>query len=56
MGIDRRKRLRGADGIEVHHYPGTFHGSSLVGEAAVTRRMIADKLDALRRGLRAGEV
>ncbi|MGP4029461.1 alpha/beta hydrolase [Actinomadura sp. 3N407] len=36
---------------EVHHYPGTFHGSTMIREAAVTRRMHADRLDALRRAL-----
>ncbi|MFA1542505.1 alpha/beta hydrolase [Actinomadura monticuli] len=36
---------------EMHHYPGTFHGSTLISGAAVTRRMNADRLDALRRGL-----
>ncbi|MEU6423724.1 alpha/beta hydrolase [Streptomyces spiralis] len=39
---------------ELHLYPGTFHGSALaVPDAAVSRRMTADQLDALRRGLRA---
>ncbi|MQY21579.1 alpha/beta hydrolase [Nocardia macrotermitis] len=37
--------------VESHHYPGTFHGSSIVAEAAVTKRMYADYLGALRRGL-----
>jgi len=36
---------------ELHLYPGTFHGSSMVQGAAITRRMEADKLDALRRAL-----
>ncbi|TDC73750.1 alpha/beta hydrolase [Actinomadura sp. 7K507] len=36
---------------EMHHYPGTFHGSTLITEAAVTKRMHADRLDALRRAL-----
>lgn len=40
-------------GTEVHHYPGTFHGSQLVRDAAVSRRMAADQLFAIRRGLRA---
>ncbi|WP_043732406.1 alpha/beta hydrolase [Kutzneria sp. 744] len=38
---------------EVHHYPGTFHGSGLVESATVSRRMAAEMLDALRRGLKA---
>ncbi|GAA0617940.1 hypothetical protein [Kribbella sandramycini] len=36
---------------EVHHYPGTFHGSGFVTTAAVSRRMAADRTDALRRAL-----
>lgn len=36
---------------EVHNYPGTFHGSTAIPEAAVSKRMAADQLDALRRGL-----
>ncbi|MGW5415787.1 alpha/beta hydrolase [Actinomadura geliboluensis] len=36
---------------EIHHYPGTFHGSTLVPQAAVTKRMNADRLGALRRAL-----
>jgi acetyl esterase/lipase len=38
---------------ELHHYPGTFHGSALIEDVGVTQRMIADQLGALRRGLRA---
>jgi acetyl esterase len=37
---------------ELHHYPGTFHGSVIAENAAVSRRMIADKHAALARGLR----
>lgn len=36
---------------EVAHYPGTFHASIGVAHAAVSQRMVADQLDALRRGL-----
>ena len=36
---------------EVHHYPGTFHGSSIVQDADVTKRMATDKADAIRRVL-----
>jgi acetyl esterase len=36
---------------ELHCYPGTLHDSSLIEHAAVTRRMRADQLAALRRGL-----
>jgi acetyl esterase/lipase len=38
---------------ELHLYPGTFHGSAMIGAAAVTQKMVADVLDALRRGLSA---
>ncbi len=36
---------------EVHHFPGTFHGSGMVRAAAVSKRMVAEKLDSLRRAL-----
>lgn len=36
---------------ELHCYPGTFHNSSVIETAAVSRRMRADLLTALRRGL-----
>lgn len=35
--------------VELHLYPGTFHGSSLVTDAAVSKRMAADSLGAIRR-------
>ncbi|MCR6483974.1 alpha/beta hydrolase [Amycolatopsis sp. OK19-0408] len=37
---------------ELRHYPGTFHGCGLVEAAAISRRMFADEVEALRRGLR----
>ncbi len=37
--------------VELHSYPGTFHGSSLIATAAVSQREAADSLEALRRGL-----
>jgi acetyl esterase/lipase len=38
--------------VELHQYPGTFHGSSgIVPNAAVSQRANAEWLDALRRGL-----
>lgn len=41
---------------EMHHFPGAFHGAAqLAPRAEVSRRMIAEQLDALRRGLRVGE-
>ncbi|WP_238173427.1 alpha/beta hydrolase [Kribbella speibonae] len=36
---------------EVHLYPGIFHGSELVKDAAISRRMASDRMDALRRAL-----
>jgi acetyl esterase len=38
--------------VELHSYPGTFHGSSLVTTAAVSRRATEELFVALRRGLR----
>jgi acetyl esterase len=38
--------------VELHSYPGTFHGSSLVTTAAVSRRANEELLVALARGLR----
>jgi acetyl esterase/lipase len=38
--------------VELHQFPGTFHGSGLVASAAVSRRAQAEWLDALARGLR----
>ena len=53
-GIDYAQRLAQA-GVptELVLYPGTFHGSSLVQDAAVTQRMNADQISALRRALHA---
>jgi acetyl esterase/lipase len=52
-GIRYAQRLAHA-GVptELRHYPGTFHGSAMVETAEITRRMFADEVDALRRGLR----
>ncbi|NDU71557.1 alpha/beta hydrolase fold domain-containing protein [Actinomadura sp. DSM 109109] len=36
---------------ELHHYPGTFHGSTMIANAAITQRMTADRTAALRRAL-----
>jgi acetyl esterase len=38
--------------VELHQYPGTFHGSHLFGNADVSKRTIKEMTDALRRGLR----
>ena len=53
-GIGYAQRLAQA-GVptELVLYPGTFHGSSLVRDAAVTRRMTEDQIAALRRALHA---
>ncbi|MCU1457943.1 MAG: esterase [Actinomycetia bacterium] len=37
--------------VELHSFPGTFHGSSVIPTAAVSRRAAAEELYALRRGL-----
>jgi len=37
--------------VELHAYPGTFHGSALVTDAAVSKRGHRDLIDALVRGL-----
>ena len=37
--------------VELHSYPGTFHGSALVQTAAVSRRANEEMVTALRRGL-----
>jgi acetyl esterase len=52
-GMEYARRLAHA-GVptELRHYPATFHGSAFIESAAITRRMFADEVDALRRGLR----
>jgi acetyl esterase len=52
-GILYALRLMGAGvQVELHSYPGTFHGSNVVTTAAVSRRSSEELLGALRRGLR----
>ncbi|WP_143264048.1 alpha/beta hydrolase fold domain-containing protein, partial [Amycolatopsis kentuckyensis] len=52
-GIAYAQRLAHAGvSVDLRHYPGTFHGSGMVETAAISRRMFADEVDALRRGLR----
>jgi acetyl esterase len=52
-GITYAHRLLQAGvSTELHHYPGTFHASVSVADAAVSQRMLADQVDALRRGVR----
>ncbi|MDQ4032251.1 MAG: alpha/beta hydrolase [Actinomycetota bacterium] len=41
---------------ELRYYPGTFHASFTITDAAVSKKMITDQIDALRRGLRAIEM
>lgn len=51
-GIAYAQRLAHAGvAVELRHYPGTFHGSGMVETAQISRRMFADEVDALRRGL-----
>lgn len=53
-GIDYAQRLAQANvPTELALYPGTFHGSGMVRDSAVTRRMNADQIAALRRALHA---
>jgi acetyl esterase/lipase len=52
-GIEYALRLLQAGvPVELHQYPGTFHGSSLVTGAAVSRRADSDLMGALKRALR----
>jgi acetyl esterase/lipase len=52
-GISYALRLMEAGvSVELHSYPGTFHGSAALSTAAVSRRGAAELLGALRRGLR----
>jgi acetyl esterase/lipase len=48
------KLLQAGVSVELHTYPGTFHGSSLITQAAVSKRQQQEMLDVLRRGLRIG--
>jgi acetyl esterase/lipase len=51
-GIDYAARmLQAGVSVELHAYPGTFHGAALAQSAAVCRRMSEDMLGALRREL-----
>jgi acetyl esterase/lipase len=44
--------LRAGVQVELHQYPGTFHGSAMVQTAAVSRRGAMETVEVLRRGLR----
>ncbi len=48
------RMLEAGVSVELHSFPGTFHGSTMVTTAAVSRRAHAELLNALRRGLGAG--
>ncbi|MCB1017867.1 MAG: alpha/beta hydrolase fold domain-containing protein, partial [Acidimicrobiales bacterium] len=37
--------------VEVHHFPGTFHGSTAVAAAAVSKRQLDEQYAVLRRHL-----
>lgn len=51
-GIEYAQRLMQAGvPVELHAYPGTFHGSTMVADAGVSKRGQRDQLDALARGL-----
>lgn len=51
-GIDYAQRLLQAGvAVELHAYPGTFHGSSRIVEAEVSRRASRDSIDSIRRAL-----
>jgi acetyl esterase/lipase len=51
-GISYALRLLEAGvSVELHSFPGTFHGSALIPTAAVSRRANAELITALRRGL-----
>jgi acetyl esterase/lipase len=43
--------LQAGVSVELHSYPGTFHGSGLVTTATVSKRAGVEMMDALRRGL-----
>ena len=45
------KLLRAGVNVELHSYPGTFHGSSMVPTAAVSQRAMQETLVVLRRAL-----
>lgn len=52
-GIEYALRLLQAGvSVELHSFPGTFHGSGMVATAEVSRRCAAESLSALKRGLR----
>ena len=44
--------LQAGVSVELHQFPGTFHGSALVASAAITQRAQRESVTALRRALR----
>jgi acetyl esterase len=44
--------LQAGVAVELHQYPGTFHGSAMIPTAAVSKRSAVELVDVLRRGLR----
>ena len=46
------KLLQAGVAVELHNFPGTFHGSELLAEAEVSKRGSDEGLEALRRGLK----
>ena len=46
-----QRLLQAGVSVELHAYPGTFHGSSLIADAAISRRAQADLCAAIARGL-----
>jgi acetyl esterase len=46
------KLLQAGVAVELHTYPGTFHGSGIIPHAAVSQRYNQDVLGAVRRGLK----
>lgn len=45
------KMLQDGVQVELHNYPGTFHGSSLIMQAGVSQRAMQEMIVALKRGL-----
>jgi len=46
-----QRLLQAGVSVELHAYPGTFHGSSLITDAAISRRQWTDTCAALTRAL-----
>ncbi|GAA4237891.1 alpha/beta hydrolase [Actinomadura meridiana] len=49
--IYAQRLLQAGVATELHHYPGTFHGSMVIKDAAISKRMYTDRLTALHRAL-----